>query len=213
MLTDSQLVQLCAVSYDTSTRWDKLWEGNDSNGIWFAIKYIDGVAVGVFRGSTTQLDWWRDFQARLHAIKVHPELGLVHEGFDEGLDELFEKALPYLGQRPYIVGHSLGAARAWLFAGRLVLATNVPTRIAVCGSPRPGCQQLRSLMEPVSKISFKNRTDPVTDVPLTIPPLFPYVKPADFTLIDQHPTAYDILADHHIGLYVEGVKRIEGILE
>jgi hypothetical protein len=135
-------------------------------------------------------------------------LGPVHEGFDEGLDELFEKALPYLGQRPYIVGHSLGAGRAWLFGGRLVVAGNVPTRITVCGSPRPGCQQLRTILEPVSKVSFKNRADPVTDVPLTILPLFPYLDMTEFFVLDVLSNRIDLLADHDMNAYKNGVVSL-----
>ena len=209
MLTDSQLIHLCAASYSPAVQWDELWSGQLADGIWFAIKKVGDDTVGVFRGSVTPEDWFRDFLALPHYVKPYPQMGFVHRGFDEGLDELFEKAAPHLGRNPYIVGHSLGAARAWLFAGRLVLAGNAPTRIAVCGSPRPAGRQFRDLMATTNHVSYRNQNDPVTLVPFTLPPWLPFVDPADFTYLNERPMRTDLLASHDISLYGEGVALLE----
>jgi hypothetical protein len=207
MLSDAQLVQICAETYDQSAKWDRLWSGQNDDDVWAAVRRVGDTDVIAFRGSVTPEDWYRDFLAIPCSIKPHPELGLVHEGFDEGLDELFEEAAKFLGPNTAVVGHSLGAARAWLFAGRLVIAGCSPRRIAVCGSPRPGCQLLRNILNPISKISFKNRLDPVTDVPVCMPG-FPYVEPSDFTALNESPMDFGLLADHDISLYVQGVNRL-----
>lgn len=208
MLKTSDLVQIIADSYDYQVRWDHLWNGSNDADIWFGIKIVGDETVGVFRGSRTQEDWYRDLLA-LPTVKHHPQLGPVHEGFDEGLDELFKQAVPYLGNSPIICGHSLGGARSWLFAGRLIVEGIIPKGIIVCGSPRPGCEQLRSIVGGITGVSFKNRFDPVTLVPIWLP-TFPAVQMKDFTMLDEVPMEYDILADHHIQYYVKGAKRLDG---
>ncbi|MFZ0271014.1 MAG: hypothetical protein WAL34_04105 [Acidobacteriaceae bacterium] len=201
MRTDSEYAVLCAAIYNPQSKWDKIWTGN-GNGIFAG---VFGNTV-VFRGSDCPLDWLRDFDATLYD---HPELGPVHCGMMEGLDDFFAETAKLLGSSPDICGHSLGAAHAWLFAGLLARAGNNPSRIAVFGSPRPGCQQLRDILTPISKSSYRNGNDPVTDVPVFLPG-FPYVEPCDFTQLDVPPATHDLLHDHHIEQYVAGVEALAG---
>lgn len=162
----------------------------------------------MFRGSDDALDWLRDFDATIYS---HPQLGPVHYGFMEGMDDFFEENSKLLGASPDICGHSLGAAHAWLFAGLLAKAGNNPSRITVFGSPRPGCDQLRSILSPISKSSYKNGNDPVTDVPVYLP-IFPFVEPCQFTQINVPPVTHDLLHDHHIEQYLAGVEQLDGVL-
>lgn len=201
MQDDVGIVQLCQAIYTPASEgWDKLWSG-EVGGIYAGIK--DNALI--FRGSITKEDWFRDLLVLPHYPLNHPQLGLVHTGFYEGMDEFFEEASKFLGPNPVIGGHSLGAARAWLFAGRLISEGSHPGRIVVCGSPKPGCGQLRNLLAPYSKASFKNRYDPVTVLPIPLPD-FPCIDMADFTMLNIIPTRDDILADHDISNYVSGVK-------
>lgn len=207
MQTDAEIAALCAAIYDPSQIgiWEHLWDGGaDSGGIYAGIK--DNALI--FRGSITTEDWFRDLCAYPRRSLVHPQLGPIHSGFYEGLDDFFKEALPLLGRCPVIGGHSLGAARAWLFAGQYIAQGGGLGRIAVFGSPRPGCEQLRKLLAPASKASYKNRYDPVTEVPIWLPD-FPVLHMADFSVLNQKPAAddWEPLADHHIELYCRGVDN------
>lgn len=213
MKTDADLVRLCASIYDPSTQWDHYWDGAGPSGICAGIK--DNCLI--FRGSITLLDWYRDTLARGFVPFKHPELDLVDFGFDEGMDEFTQEAFQFLRDGATFSGHSLGAARAWLAAGRYIIQGDHPERIAVFGSPRPGCQALGQIVAPYSKVSYKNRSDPVTEVPLPLRG-FMAIQPTSFTMLNvettdaDHGFLLDFLdenlwfADHHIQLYEKGVN-------
>lgn len=204
MQADADIAKLCNAIYDpifNQTGWDHFW--SDFNGICAGIKNN----TLIFRGSVTLEDWYRDLLARGFTPKTHPQLDVVDFGFDEGMDEFFEEAAKFLGPSAAIGGHSLGAARAWLFAGRYIAEGGSPSRIAVFGSPRPGGQALGQILASHSKISFKNRFDPVTDVPFALSGVMP-IQPTSFTMINVKPAFDDIglFSDHHMPEYLQGVQ-------
>lgn len=203
--TDLDLVSLSKAIYDPSYGdWTHYFDGSAADGICAGIK--DNCLV--FRGSITLEDWYRDLLAFPRQPLDHPQLGRVHAGFYEGMDEFLAKAFQLLGPGTAFCGHSLGAARAWLAAGVYIAQGGRPSRITTCGSPRVGCGEFRQLVTPYLKSSFKNRFDPVTDVPIWLPD-FPVVEPADFTMLDEKPLGddFDPLADHSIQLYLNGARR------
>jgi len=92
--------------------------------------------------------------------------GKVHRGFQEALDEVWEKLLKYLRQkenpgRPFwFTGHSLGAALATLAAARYGRGQDLYT----FGSPRVGDLDFKNGF-PVKAYRFVNHRDIVTRVP------------------------------------------------
>lgn len=200
MITDANAVRLAAAIYDPNSVWDRRWVGVEPDGIFAALK--DNVLV--FRGSVTVEDWLRD----LRGLPIqHPLLGGVEKGFMEGLDEFYAEIVDSLGEDPVIVGHSLGAARALLFAGLLVANKRPVSKVVTFGSPRPGCKSLSVLLEDTPIFSYKNRFDPVTNAPVPILPDMPYMHPRPLIKINIPPAldAIGIFADHNINLYVKGV--------
>ena len=184
----------------------------DLNGDWAGIKHFPDYHAVAFRGSTTIEDWYRDFQG---LMIQDPELGGVETGFVRGIRDVLanvgdevDGAAPQL----YITGHSLGAARALLFAA-LVAAqghTRSLRRVSVFGSPRPGGKRIIDLLAPVEVNSYKNGNDPVCDVPFEIPVFEPYRHPRTLIPVDVPPPeddAWGLLARHHSELYIAAMKE------
>lgn len=187
------------------------------DGDWAGIKhYPDNEHVIAFRGSTTVEDWLRDFQG---LMVEDPELGGVETGFMKGIRDVLAYAGDEIEAVPapkiYITGHSLGAARALLFAA-LVCAqghAQVIQRVTVFGSPRPGGMKVLKLLNNVPINSYKNGDDPVCDVPIEIPLLEPYTHPRQLIVVDVPPSEDDSwgpIARHHSELYVAAMRKLYG---
>jgi acyl-CoA synthetase (AMP-forming)/AMP-acid ligase II len=173
--SDLDLARLCAASYSDASAFDYVDNGAQT-GVWVAVKKLPDVDVIVFRGSDDVEDWLRDFDAAM----ISTPLGLVHAGFYKNMDAVILDVRPC----PVITGHSLGAARAAIYAA---MQQHTPAHLALFGCPRPGAEALAQMLEVDSISSYKNRSDPVTDVPMTLPD-FPYVHVRDFIPSRwQHP--------------------------
>lgn len=209
-LTSAQIVQVCADLYAPSPSGfdDLLWpEAND--GVCCALRRLGNDDLVVFRGSVTTEDWIRDFLAVPHEITTHPQLGDVHAGFMLGMEEAFAHLQPLLRQNVYITGHSLGAARATIFAGLMVASGKMPVGRVVFGEPRSGCAQLARLVRKVViNFSFRNtyagHHDLITDVP-TDPPFEHAIVLDDLDVIPAANDPWGIFRLHHIALYGQGL--------
>lgn len=192
MISHKSLAVLCQAMYrNNPADWDRFFTFDD---VFVATK---GDIV-VFRGSQSAEDWLRDFDD----VPVdHPIFGHVHAGFVAGMDDVYRELVPLATSARVITGHSLGAARAWLFAGFLAAAGRPAQQITVFGSPRPGFARLRDIIVAggSSNASYRNGDDPVTEVPWL---LGAYVRPVELTAIGISRTPFE---DHHIEYYVEGV--------
>jgi hypothetical protein len=184
--------------------WDHYFDGGaESFGICAGIK--DNALI--FRGSITATDWLDDLDAIGSNPMDCPQLGMVHDGFDRGMNEFFQKNSGLLRDGAIIGGHSLGAARAWLFAGRYIAKGGTLRRVTVFGSPRPGCSELKQLLANTPKSSYRNGDDPVPCVPVWLPSL-PYVHVIEPTSVCAEPMDWTEgpMAWHNIGLYQEAVS-------
>ena len=183
-----------------------VWNGGD---VFCALRRMpDGKLSVTYRGSTTAEDWKRDFDP----LPVwDPEVGYCHGGFLEGIDASLAEIIPALGTDPHtsltLDGHSLGAAHARIAAAKLTVRGIKVDQLCTFGSPRPGYVNIRRVIEKSGMVhrSFKYRNDPVCDVPIPIPILYPVVHTEDATPLDGPSNSEDPwgpLRDHHIQLYL-----------
>ncbi len=204
-MTNLELAQAAADSYTPAPDW---WKLSEANGVYVALRQTGAGTIVCFRGSVTMQDWERDFEG---LPKHHPVLGMVHDGFLQGMDDAGSWVATMLPTGPYaIAGHSLGAARALVLAGLLTAAERAPERVLALGCPRPGFRQLSDIINaggyPV--MCVRNGPDPVAEVPIVLPD-FPYCKPVPDTKVSEPPPEpHDIFAWHHCPLYLEGVRRL-----
>lgn len=214
MLTDAQVAVLYARIYEDpqpSGYWAQVFP---IDGGYAAVRDEGGVPYLCFRGSTTLLDWFEDFNA-LAAPFPDVTLGPVHNGFRAGLIGVKDRIDKYLGaSAPWVVGHSLGAGHAMLYAGYR-RAAQMPLRGVVCfGEPRPGMAKLAGILQPVATRSYRNMDaqghDLVTDVPIKIGDIIPYKHPKDLINVTASPAPDDswgLLKYHHMSLYVQALSK------
>jgi Lipase (class 3) len=215
MISEHDIAQLCLDIYQGQpAQWDQLEVPPD--GVAFGIKeFPEGIAL-IFRGSATLQDWLRNAEA-IADPSAHQGLGPVHPGFFAGLPELWTRLKPRLTQKPCIVaGHSLGAARASLFTGLMVLDGKAPVRRLCFGEPRPGFPQAAGIIANVRSRSYRNANgrahDLVTDVPFTSW-IEDYVHPTPLVPICAPPSDADVQRDiffawHAMRLYVSATPDI-----
>jgi hypothetical protein len=203
MMNDLTLAQAACVDiYDDTATWDDHWEFDGE--IVVARRWINGDNIIVFRGSRTPRDWFDD----LEALPVEVDgLGHVHRGFYEGLEEVLDKVRPLVSSQTYITGHSLGAARAYLFTQMLAIEGKCPRGVVAFAPPRPGFEDFRGNLVISGALvrGYHNARDPVPDVPL-----FPFCQPVPPIAIDVPPAPNDddpLFECHHGPLYYSGVGQ------
>lgn len=208
LLSDFDLATLSWSCYFDTATFDRVV---DLNGDFAGIKHYDDCHVIAFRGSTTFEDWFRDFQG---LMVTDPSLGGVDMGFMRGIRDVLAHVGDEIGgvaPKLYITGHSLGAARALLFAALVASQGHGKfiQRATVFGCPRPGGKAVYELLAPIQINSYKNRADPVCDVPFEIPLIEPYRHPRASIPVNVAPEPGDLwglLADHHSELYIKAMK-------
>ena len=200
-VTDLDLVNIAASCYDPSFVWDV--SVNTPEGIWLRLKKLNGFNIIAFPGSSTIQDWFEDFQA----WTVDSRLGRVERGFFTGLELAWERVKPHIDAPLLFTGHSLGAGRATLTTGLAVLDKFDVRGATLFGEPRSGMQPLNDILASITGRSYRNRHDPVCNVPFRLPG-FPYKHRWDLSGLDVAPLPDDPwgpLRDHHIQLYQTGV--------
>jgi lipase (class 3) len=209
MITERDIAELCLAIYpgQPPVQWDHIEEPPD--GILFGLKDLGAATAAIFRGTVTLGDWLRDGEALADPLE-HDGLGPVHPGFFAGLTDLWAQLKPTLTKKPCIIaGHSLGAARASLFTGLMVLDKCPPVRRLCFGEPRPGFPQAGNIIATVRARSFCNGNgrahDLVTDVPFTSW-IEDYVHPTPLIPVCAPPTEADVQRDlmyawHTMALY------------
>src|ERR1700722_10656049 len=145
MITDLDACNYCAACYSSPAQFDAIYSGVASDDVWCGVKALEDCSVVAFRGSVCFLDWQRDLDS---VMIPDSELGGVERGFLSGVREVYQKIIPTLSLlKPLVItGHSLGAARALIFAGLLTAAGTKPVRVVTFGSPRPGAEKLKFIL-------------------------------------------------------------------
>ncbi|MHB8885797.1 MAG: lipase family protein [Methylovirgula sp.] len=203
--------------------WDHFEQPKQDDGICWGLKRVggsglaSGIDVVVLRGSVTQQDWFRDFdaladpfesgEARLAAVlhhlgfpiegaaEDHAFLGPVHPGFLAGMEEAWAAMRPLLRENVIIAGHSLGAARAAILTGLMVHHANLhkgpaPLACITFGQPRPGFALLAKYIADVPQRSYCNGNGSLVDMITEVPiALGPedYVHPHPLTNVCEEP--------------------------
>ena len=217
MLTDTEIADLYAWLYTVlptpAGTWDHVL---NVDGAYTAIKAIEGVHYVMFRGSVTFLDWIEDF-AQMALPFPDPTLGGVHDGFRIGVNIVRGAIDAIVGdQYPLvIVGHSLGAGHAALYAGYRVAAGRRVDAVVMFGEPRPGGETLAKILAGTTIRSYRNGDpqghDLVTDVPYGAPPLLNYRHPKPLIDCSRSPPVNDswsLFRYHHFGLYCAALGAV-----
>ena len=160
-----RLAELAIESYDNPTHSD-----GSSN----SLVYKKGRATCILFTGTQPLEDPLDI---ITDIRVMPwyarEIGAwCHAGFLKSLRKLYDELDPIASSADvlYIGGHSLGGAMAAIYAAR-----HNPRALVRWGCPRPGMQSLADITSQIPGYLFEREGDIVTDVPLKVPPIWPYV--------------------------------------
>ena len=154
--------------------------------------------VVAFRGSETEQDWLRDFEA---VTVTHPQLGKIERGFAEGTQETFAWLVKHGPKKPIFTGHSLGAAHAAIIAALYQANGYLWQELVTFGCPRPGYQALRNLLAGRNMTAYRNGKDIVPTVPKSFL-WFKYRSYTDWTHIGEGD---DPIADHLIANYIEAL--------
>ncbi len=207
MIDNLTCAKLCQACYWDTAQFDHIIQAG-GDAVWAGVKlYPDCVAVA-FRGSTTIEDWLHDFQT---FMVNDPDLGLVEQGFLVGVRDAHDQISPLVDRPLVVTGHSLGAAHAFLFAALQGLHKTPAAKVVTFGPPRPGGSTVRALLQDTPGFSYKNGYDPVTDAPLDIPLVAPYIEPYPFIKLHAPPAENDpwgrYMGWHHIQNYVAALSE------
>jgi hypothetical protein len=221
--SDAAMASLCGAIYDNGcapvVTWDHLDSGPD-DGIYWALKKLEGFDVVVLRGSEVAHDWVEDFRA----FPVKTRIGTVHRGFYDGMEKMWSELAPMLTQPVLVTGHSLGAARADILCALMVASNRPPVRRAAFGEPRPGMRDFAQFLKDVPGNGYRNQDanghDLVTDVPLDIHLVglfgdaLDFIHPKLLAGVTASPTGdffarHEAFAYHHIQLYMAATAALQ----
>jgi predicted lipase len=218
--TDSELVDLCAATYAPDAV--PYVEYIDNAVRAFVTTRPDGFNIIAIEGTHNLPGWMLDFFA-VNALSLpvaqlfctigvwnhpkieHPQLGLVHAGFDASAMIVLTKLAPIAAKGPFAVtGHSLGAAIAERLAAEFVLDGTPPAKVALFAPPRVGGAKFVAIATSVPTTAYKYGDDPVPQVPFTLPD-FPYQQ---VPLTQFGTPMIDAFACHNVKNYVAAVHAL-----
>lgn len=114
----------------------------------------------------------------------------------------------------FVAGHSLGAARAAIYAYYRLSQTLHVDGLYLFGCPNPGNRLIGKKLSSIPVLSYKNRRDLVTNIPVNIEFLNEeYVPVSPFLELNERAPKGDswgIFSDHHSELYQKGINRLSG---
>jgi hypothetical protein len=220
---DLARLQLAAYEYDgTPFPWD--WHA-EPGGVDCGIKLVGDTAVVIFVGSRAPMtggglmDWERDLLALSFIPLSHMQLGIVHAGFYLGMEQAEIAIWMWLNANRdrwktiIVIGHSLGAARAPIYAALSHLTLGLwPDKLVLFAPPRPGMASFANYVALAPKTLYRaadaNGHDYVTDLPPA-----PFVDVGALTDVLITPLAHEkwgLFAYHHMAGYVAGLEAVGG---
>jgi hypothetical protein len=214
-------LQLGAYEYDgTPFAWD--WHA-EPGGVDCGIKLVDDTAVVIFVGSRSPMtgggveDWERDFLALPFKPVAHPQLGIVHAGFYLGMEQAELAIWSWLTtnqdrwKRLFVIGHSLGAARARIFAALHFLSVGKKVdHLARFASPRVGMESFAAYGAPWLEVVYRTMDDHGHDYVTDLPPA-PFIDdeaPKDVRVTPMPHDEWGLFAYHHMSLYAAGLSNV-----
>ena len=194
----------CQLIYDNPSYFDKII---DNGSVYLGIKVVGKRFTVTCRGSLSPADWYHDAISFL--FTRHPILGLVGNGFIDGVDDAFTQVCQSLPSRHpgetyplsiEVYGHSLGGAHATYLAGLFHNAGFI-VKLVAFESPKCCGQPLLSLLEDCDVTCYRNGNDIVTDAPIDL------VHPRALIVLNCPPVTGDItpFKYHHMALIVCGL--------
>lgn len=216
MLTISEICDQYAYLYTKNpvpeSAWDHVFP---VDGAYVAVKRVGNTDYVMFRGSVTFLDWIEDFQ-NFAVPYDDPILGPVHPGARLGVLAVLNKinSVIYSDSRVVVVGHSLGALHAAIFAGYRIASGKSVDSLVMFGEPKAGGPKLSTLIKNHALVySYKNQDenghDLVTDVPFSLPSFAPYQHISEpLILVTNPPLEGDVwlaFRYHHFALYARAL--------
>ena len=202
-LTELDIYHICHGTYEPNYPWDFLFQGEEDGGTYVGVRRIGGLDVVAFRGSTTPLDWLRNYTAFQTYQKG---LGWGALGFRLGLDRVMANVSPKLQDRYIVTGHSRGAAEGTDFIAEMKLAGRPPVAGVLLAPPRTGRSELANLLADVPIRAYRNKGDPVLMVPPYDDHPYPLID------IDEEPEPNDpwlAVAPHHSELYGRAIAKLD----
>lgn len=213
--SDMELVSAAAATYAPGAT--PFFEDVDQAVRVFTSKSAAGVNIIAVEGTHDALGWAADFVALSVADQQgmnHATLGFIHAGFYTTALTALARCALVAAEGPYaICGHSLGAALALLigamlsqdvFEGRAL----TPVKIGAFAPPRVGGADFIKVATAVPFCAYRYGDDVVPEVPLSLPPLLPYVQVPLTALADTHKPGLGPFGCHHIDNYVAGVRAL-----
>jgi hypothetical protein len=217
--TDVELVDCAAAAY---TRNDPIASTSDGAVRAFFSVLPSGVAVVAIEGTHNLPGWLIDFDALSTtdpveraaralcaagtvgpAVINHPQLGLLHAGFDSGAMAIAPKIALAVAGRPYaLTGHSLGAAIALRLSAEFVIDGTPPLATGAYAPPRVGGEKFVKVVMSTLKYAWKWGDDPVPEVPFTLPPKYDYRQ---VMLSKTGQFLFDAFHCHAIANYVRAI--------
>ena len=163
----------------------------------------DGLVVA-FPGSVTLNDWLEDFKAMPVSdsdITTSPHGWIVHQGFLEAADSVFDPVRDAVAGKPYaLTGHSLGGAIALLIGATLAARyDHPPIRITTFGAPRVGLGGYVDATRSMEIYEFRFGNDIVTQVPTFLE----HAKGLDPIRVGE--PRLDFLSCHHLPNYIAAI--------
>lgn len=200
MIGDRALAQYCAATYQPGVVW--AFQGPTFHATWTDTE--EGPVIAG-EGSKSLPDWGRDFELIGHASFAHPELGLVHAGFNATSDECFDQILARLaGRSPILTGHSKAGAEMEMIAAKLALRGIRVLKLSTFGTPRwvfPGNKKPDALLPgELVGTSYRHYKDIVPEEPEIYrhPATRPTVEIGSGSLLAR----LDAAGMHHIDGYI-----------